>query len=84
MKSSEGDLPNVLFVQLDNCTRENKNRFFMSYLQCLVHWKVFNEIVASFLPIGHTHEDVDQAFSSTSARLKTHNAVTLEDLHVKL
>lgn len=79
-KEMEGRLPDVLFVQVDNCTRENKNRYFFSYIECLVALEVFSEIQVSFLPVGHTHEDIDQSFSCTSKRLKTHSAVTLQDL----
>lgn len=77
-------IPPVLFVQLDNCTRENKNGFLMSYLKCLVRWGLFEEVNVSFLPIGHTHEDIDQHFSCTSRRLRSNIAITLEDLHEQL
>lgn len=77
-------LPKVLFVQMDNCTRENKNRYTLGYLECLVLWGVFQEVYASFLPVGHTHIDVDQLFSRTATRLHRHSAVTLEDLHEQL
>ncbi len=76
--------PPKLFIQVDNCTRENKNRYFLSYIECLVLWNVFKEIEVSFLPVGHTHEDIDQAFSTTSARLNSNNAITLQDLHCEL
>lgn len=76
--------PPVLYIQLDNCVRENKNRFTLAYLECLVAWGVFAEVQASFLPIGHTHADIDQTFSCTSGRLKTHDAITLSDLMKEL
>lgn len=77
-------LPKVMYIQVDNCTRENKNRFFFSYLESLVEWKVFDHILVGFLPIGHTHEDIDQSFSSTSERLRSNNAVTISDLQQEL
>lgn len=83
-KRMEGPLPRKLFIQLDNCSRENKNRYVMGYLEMLVSASVFDRIECAFLPIGHTHEDVDQAFSTTSSRLRTHAAVTLTDLHREL
>ncbi len=76
--------PPKLFMQVDNCIRENKNRFFLSYAECLVRWSVFQEVEVSFLPVGHTHEDIDQAFSTTSSRLKGKDAITLSDLHNEL
>jgi len=73
-------LPPVLYVQLDNCIRENKNSFLLAYLESLVSWGVFGEVHASFLPIGHTHTDIDQTFSCTSRRLRTNDAITMQDL----
>jgi len=69
---------------MDNCTRENKNRYTLGYLESLVSWGVFVEVHASFLPLGHTHSDIDQLFSRTATRLHTHSAVTLSDLHDEL
>lgn len=80
-KRKEGPLPSKLFVQLDNCSRENKNKFVMAFMEFLVASHVFDRVECGFLPIGHTHEDVDQAFSATSSRLRISNAITLSDLH---
>lgn len=32
LNKHEGKLPQILYFQLDNCTKENKNRFFFSFL----------------------------------------------------
>ncbi len=77
-------LPREFYVQLDNCSRENKNHYLMAYLESLVAWDVFDVVEASFLPVGHTHEDIDQIFSVTSSRLRVNDAVTLSDLHFQL
>lgn len=79
-KRQEGPLPKKFYIQLDNCSRENKNRFMMGYLEMLVAANVFDSVECGFLPVGHTHEDVDQAFSTTSGRLRVTNAITLEEL----
>lgn len=84
VKWMKGALPNTLFLQVDNCTRENKNRFFFSYVEALVGWGVFEKVYVSFLPIGHTHADIDQAFSCTSRRLRNYDAVTMEELIVEI
>ena len=76
-------LTSTLTIQMDNCTRENKNRYALGYLEALVAWGVFVEVHACFLPLGHTHTDIDQLFSRTATRLHTHTAVTLEDLHTE-
>lgn len=83
-RDTEGHFPETLFVQFDNCTRENKNKYTMAYLESLVSWGMFKEVIAAFLPVGHTHEDIDQAFSCTSRRLRTNDAITLEDLQSEL
>ena len=83
-KKARGKLPPILFIQLDNCTRENKNRFFFSYLELLVANGVFKEIQVSFLPIGHTHADIDQSFSAISSHLRQNNAITLDDMLFEL
>ena len=83
-RRTKGSLPPKFFVQLDNCIRENKNRYVMGYLEFLVASRVFESVEVGVLPVGHTHEDVDQAFSQTSARLRVRNAITREELHSEL
>lgn len=47
-----GSLPPILFLQLDNCTRENKNWIMLAYLSWLVETKVFRKIQLGFLIVG--------------------------------
>ena len=79
-KSKHGPLPPTLYIQLDNSGRENKNRYQIAYLECLVAWGVFKNIEVSFLPVGHTHEDIDQVFSRTSEHLRRNNARTMSEM----
>ncbi len=37
-------LPPVLYVQLDNTARENKNKYVFSYLALLVQLKIFKKV----------------------------------------
>ena len=37
-------LPPVLYLQLDNTARENKNQYILSFLSCLVQMKIFSEV----------------------------------------
>ena len=37
-------LPPVLNLQLDNCWRENKNKFVFTFLALLVEWSVFDKV----------------------------------------
>jgi len=62
---NNGFLPDILFLQLDNCYRENKNAYLFAYLANLIERKVFKQIYVSYLPVGHTH-DVDQVNSRLS------------------
>lgn len=76
-----GKLPPICYIQVDNCSRENKNRFFLSYFELLVATGVFKEVQVSFLPVGHTHEDIDQVFSRVAHRLRISEAHTMPELH---
>jgi hypothetical protein len=76
----EGRLPPVLYLQLDNTTKQNKAKYLMAYLHSLVDAGVFKKIIVSFLPVGHTHEDIDQFFSVLAKALKHRNCYTREEL----
>lgn len=84
LNDHDGDIPSTIYIQLDNCGKENKNRFLFSFLEFLVCMKVCKVIEVGFLPVGHTHEDIDQAFSCTAERLRSNDAVTRADLHCQL
>jgi hypothetical protein len=58
-----GKLPPRFFLQLDNTAKQCKSRFMIGFLAYLCLLGVFQTIVVSFLPVGHTHEDIDQMFS---------------------
>lgn len=78
----DGQLPPVLFLQLDNA-RTNKNKWFIWFLSLLVEIGIFDKIKLSFLMVGHTHNDVDQFFSLL-LRLSVDKGLeimTLDDMH---
>lgn len=83
-KAKRGKLPPVLFVQADNFKSENKNRFFISYLGLYVRKGVIQEVQLSFLPIGHTNSDIDQAFYSVATRFRVERAITIEEMLILL
>jgi hypothetical protein len=70
----EGVTPETLYTQLDNTTKQCKSRYFLGYCAYLVHLGVVKDVVISFLPVGHTHEDIDQLFSRISVYLQQHDA----------
>jgi hypothetical protein len=75
----DSELPKTLFLQLDNCGSDNKNRFFFGFLSSLVANGTFDTIVCSFLIVGHTHEDIDQIFSVITSYMKGKVYLTFAD-----
>ena len=73
-QAKRGPLPDHLYLQLDNTAKQCKSRFLLGWLGCLVKWGVFKNIYVSFLPVGHTHEDIDQMFSRLATYLRFHDA----------
>lgn len=73
-------LPPVLYLQLDNCVKENKNQYILWLLALLVELKIFEKIRLNFLPVGHTHEDIDAFFGVYSKHLAQMDVYTIEDL----
>lgn len=82
--ATEGKLPKTLYLQLDNTSKQCKGRFVLGYLACLVAWGLFDEVVLSFLPVGHTHEDIDQMFSCIARWLRKHDARCREEMHTQV
>ena len=73
-------LPRKLVITSDNCWRENKNQFVLSFLYSLVKLGVFEEITFAFLHVGHTGFAPDQMFSILAQEFKKSNIKTIEDL----
>ena len=69
-------LPPVLLLQLDNTCKSNKGSTVFSFLFLLVRHKVFQRIIVTYLPVGHTHEDIDQMFIRFAITLRKNDAVT--------
>ena len=76
----QGPLPEILYLQLDNAVGENKNRFVLLFCALLVGAGVFKKVKLSFLPVGHTHEDIDQIFSRFAEALRHRDCNTWADL----
>jgi len=72
--------PPKLYLQMDNCVRENKNVAVLAYLSWLVQRRIFQQVFISFLPVGHTHEDIDQVWSRTSIKMRGNNVCCEEEL----
>ena len=73
-------LPQCLYLQLDNCAGENKNRYVFAFLSLLVAKGIFKQVYVGFLMVGHTHEDVDAMFSKFSESMRVKDAFTLPQM----
>ena len=76
IKRKKGKLPPILYLQLDNTTKQNKSHFLFGFLGLLVKMGVFEKVIVAFLPVGHTHEDIDQLFSRLAVYMRHHNALS--------
>ena len=79
-----GFLPKVLHIHVDNCGRENKNKYLFSFLYSLVHLDIFKEVIISFLLVGHTGNPVDQLFSILTQEFKNSEIKTIEEMFAKI
>ena len=70
----------VLYLQMDNCWRENKNQHVLTFLALLLKLRLFRKIKLNFDLVGHTHEDIDQLFRALNEVLKRKTIATVEDL----
>jgi hypothetical protein len=60
-----GQYPEKFFWQIDGGS-ENANKTIIGFCELLIANGIIKTIVLSRLPVGHTHEDIDQAFGVLS------------------
>jgi hypothetical protein len=58
--------PPQLVLQIDNCAKDGKNKYIFAFAAHLVHWGWFEEVLIVSLIQGHTHDLIDQEFSTWS------------------
>ena len=73
-------LPSILNVQMDNATRDNKNRNVYAYWSLLVAKRIFCEVYVNFMIEGHTHDNINTLFGRWSMLLKKENFPTIPPL----
>ena len=61
--------PEHLSVKYDNCAREGKNQHMLKYLSLLVHRNIFRSTQDGQAQVGHTHDRLDQEFSTIASVL---------------
>jgi hypothetical protein len=76
----DGDIPPTIFLQLDNTSKQNKGKYLVAFCEMFVSLEVCKEIKINFLPVGHTHEDIDQFFSRLAILLRRTDALSLPHL----
>ena len=76
MDGRNGKVPPRLYLQMDNCSGDNKNYAVVGFLNWLVREGVFSTVEVGYLPVGHTHEDIDQGFSVLSRHLRRVDALS--------
>jgi hypothetical protein len=74
------NLPQVLYLQLDNTSRENKNQNVFEYLRMIIQLTIFKKVKFCFLLVGHTHDHIDQMLSFVLVTLKRENVGSLPSL----
>ena len=73
-------LPPRFVLQMDNTAKDNKNHFLFGFAGMLLAEGYFTEVEAHFLPVGHTHQEIDQSFSLVSKAVGERGALDLDDL----
>lgn len=76
----EGELPEVLYLQMDNTAAQNKNNTVLAYLNMLVEHGIFKKVKVGFLLVGHTYDQIDQIFSRFSVMLGIKDVMTMDEL----
>ncbi len=64
---------------MNNCVKDNKNRYLLTFLSLLTTREVFEEVKLGFFVVYHTHEDIDRCFGYLSKNLKKQNNYILVD-----
>jgi len=49
---------------MNNCVKDNKNRYLLTFLSFLSTKEVFEEVKLGFLIVDHTHEDIDRPLTA--------------------
>lgn len=73
-------LPRKLQLQMDNTAKDNKNHYLLGFCAMLLNEGIFQEVEVYFLPVGHTHSEIDQTFSVIGRCLRKQGAYSIHHL----
>jgi hypothetical protein len=65
---------------MDNCVKNNKNKYLLAFLSLLTTRDVFEEVRLGFLVVEHMHEDIDGCFGYLSKKLRERSNYCLANL----
>ena len=83
MRTNHGPLPPNLWVQLDSAS-DNNSRYVHGYMALLAASGVFTLARSARLIPKHTHEDIDQRFSTISRHFHHANARTPAEFEAQI
>ena len=75
-----GNLPEILYLQLDNTCHENKKQIVFGYINMLVELRIFHKVNVGFLLVGHTHDHFDHMFICFLVTFRRKNVGSLPSL----
>ena len=78
-KAENKKWPERLYLQADNAS-DNKNLGLYAVCQLLRDFGIFKVVKLSFLPVGHTHEDIDACFGGLARQLKCTDCYTMQEV----
>ncbi len=59
-----------LLLQMDNCVKDNKNQYLLTFMSLLTTREVFKEMKLGIFIVGHTPENIDGYFGYLSKSWK--------------
>lgn len=74
LRTNNGSMLPVMYLQADNSAKDNKNKFVIIFLAMVVKANILKKIKLTLLVVGYPHEDIYQMFSS-SARKPKHTSL---------
>ena len=65
---------------MDNCLGDNKNCFTFVFLSLSAARRVFEIVEVGFLPVGHTHGDIDGTYGRLQTKIMCEDIFSLSEI----
>jgi len=79
-KETGGPWPKYLHIQMDNTCSDNKTQVMLAAFMRMVEAELMAKVQFGFLPVGHTHEDIDACFARIASYLRKTVCSTFQQL----